>query len=67
VVKVGNNGLAAYKVWLEISDDEMVQFKDLELVSGMPVEVFFKTKERTVISYLLKPLSDQIQRSLIEE
>jgi len=34
----------------------------LKLVPGMPVEVQLKTSERTVLSYLLRPLRDQIQR-----
>ena len=32
----------------------------LKLVPGMPVESFIQTGERTVISYLTKPLADQI-------
>ena len=29
----------------------------------MPVETFIQTGSRTVLSYLLKPLTDQISRS----
>jgi HlyD family secretion protein len=32
----------------------------------MPVEAFVKTGERTVMSYLMKPLSDQINRAFRE-
>jgi HlyD family secretion protein len=32
----------------------------------MPVECFIQTGERTVISYLLKPLQDQLQRTFRE-
>lgn len=38
-----------------------------ELIPGMPVEVFFQTGERTVLSYLAKPFSDQIERAFREE
>ncbi|KFE34463.1 HlyD family type I secretion periplasmic adaptor subunit [Thioclava atlantica] len=38
-----------------------------KLVPGMPVEVFFQTGERTALSYLLKPVTDQMQRSMREE
>ena len=39
----------------------------LELMPGMPVEVFVRTSDRTVLSYLLKPLRDQINRAFREE
>ena len=32
----------------------------------MPVEAFVKTGERTVMSYLMKPLSDQVNRAFRE-
>lgn len=32
-------------------------------MAGMPVEVFIKTSPRTVVSYLTKPLRDQIDRA----
>ena len=39
----------------------------LALTPGMPVEVHVRTGERTLISYLAKPLTDFFQRSLREE
>ncbi|MGV8950446.1 MAG: HlyD family type I secretion periplasmic adaptor subunit [Cypionkella sp.] len=47
--------------------DDIAKLGDHELVPGMPVEVFFQTDERTVISYLAKPFSDQIERAFREE
>jgi HlyD family secretion protein len=38
----------------------------VKLVPGMPVEAFIKTGDRTVMSYLVKPLSDQIARAFHE-
>ncbi len=32
--------------------------------TGMPVEAFLKTDDRTVLSYLVKPVSDQIAHAL---
>jgi len=32
-------------------------------VPGMPVETFIRTGDRTVISYLVKPLTDQINKT----
>jgi HlyD family secretion protein len=37
------------------------------VIPGMPVEVFVMTGEREAITYLLKPLMDQMQRALKEE
>jgi HlyD family secretion protein len=37
-----------------------------KLVPGMPVEVFIQTSERTVLSYLTKPLMEQAERALRE-
>ena len=39
----------------------------LALTPGMPVEVHIRTDERTLMSYLVKPLSDFFQRGLREE
>lgn len=39
----------------------------LELVPGMPAEVLIKTGARTLVQYLVKPLTDTVKRSLIED
>lgn len=41
--------------------------KGVELVPGMPVEAFIQTEERTALSYLLKPLTDQIRHAFRED
>jgi HlyD family secretion protein len=38
----------------------------LKLIPGMPVEAFIATGERTAISYLVKPISDQFARAFRE-
>ena len=40
---------------------------DLALTPGMPVEVHIRTGDRSVISYLAKPVTDFFQRSMREE
>ncbi|MCY3670789.1 MAG: HlyD family type I secretion periplasmic adaptor subunit [Alphaproteobacteria bacterium] len=42
-------------------------FGGLAVTPGMPVEVHIRTAERTVIGYLVKPVSDFFHRSLREE
>ena len=38
----------------------------VELVPGIPVEVFITTDKRTVLSYLVKPLADQVMHTFRE-
>ena len=38
-----------------------------KLIPGMPVEAFIQTQDRTVLSYLTKPLVDQIERAFRDE
>lgn len=38
----------------------------LKLVPGMPVEAFIKSKERTALSYLVKPVADQFAKAFRE-
>jgi len=45
---------------------EVARLGNVKLVPGMPVEAFVKTGDRTVMSYLMKPLSDQIVRAFRE-
>lgn len=59
-------GEAWYSIRTRIPLDEMAKLGNLTLISGMPVEVFVKTGERTAMSYLLKPLADQLARAMTE-
>jgi HlyD family secretion protein len=56
-------GVSFYTVRIALSDAEIKRLKGLTLIPGMPVEAFVQTGERTVISYLVKPLSDQVARA----
>ena len=60
-------GEAWYSIRARIPAEEMAKLGKLTLLSGMPVEVFVKTGERTAMSYLLKPLSDQLARAMTED
>jgi HlyD family secretion protein len=56
-------GQSYYTIRISIHPDELSLLGDSKLVPGMPVECFVETGERTVISYLLKPLRDQLKRT----
>jgi HlyD family secretion protein len=60
------SGASFYTVRISVPEDEIARIEGLRLVAGMPVEAFIQTGERTVISYLVKPLSDQILRAFRE-
>ncbi len=59
---------AYYKATLTIDDETMTTLsnENLQLVSGMPVEVVIKTGERTLFDYLVKPLRDMVVRAFNE-
>jgi HlyD family secretion protein len=56
-----------YLVRISMSDEEIKRLGDVKLTPGMPVEAFIETGERTVLSYLVKPLHDQLMRSFREK
>ena len=56
-------GAAYYVVRITLSESELARLEGLRLVPGMPVEAFIRTGERTVLSYVMKPFTDQITRS----
>ncbi|HEX8665293.1 MAG TPA: HlyD family type I secretion periplasmic adaptor subunit [Beijerinckiaceae bacterium] len=56
-------GAAYYVVRIAISEKELARLEGLRLVPGMPVETFIRTGERTVLSYVMKPFTDQLNRS----
>ncbi|WP_288409990.1 HlyD family type I secretion periplasmic adaptor subunit [uncultured Sphingomonas sp.] len=54
---------AFYPVRVEISDAEMRRYPEMRLRPGVPAEVFIETGNRTMMSYLTKPLRDQFERA----
>jgi HlyD family secretion protein len=59
-------GFAYYVVRLAIGDEELARAGATNLLAGMPAEVQIKTSERTALSYLVKPLHDQIMKAFKE-
>jgi HlyD family secretion protein len=57
------SGASYYTLRINISEREIERLKGLRLVPGMPVETFIRTGDRTVLSYLTKPLMDQINKT----
>jgi HlyD family secretion protein len=60
------SGQNFYTIRIGIGPEEMARLGNLKLVPGMPVEAFMKTYDRTVLSYFIKPLEDQVLRAFRE-
>ena len=56
-------GTSFYTVRIMLPDSEIARLKGLKLVPGMPLETFIQTGDRTAISYLIKPVSDQLMKA----
>lgn len=59
-------GVAFYNARIEIPESEFEKLGEVRLTVGMPVEVFIQTGERTILNYILRPLTDQLNRALRE-
>jgi HlyD family secretion protein len=59
-------GTTFYTVRLGLVPGEATRLGQVTLVPGMTVEAFIRTGDRKVISYLMKPLTDQFTRALRE-
>ena len=55
-------GAPYYTVRIKLAPSELERLGEKTLKPGMPAEAFIQTGARTAMSYLLKPLSDQIMR-----
>ncbi|MDB4004080.1 HlyD family type I secretion periplasmic adaptor subunit [Gammaproteobacteria bacterium] len=62
-----NTGMTYYLARVEVSPEGMADLGDLELLPGMPAEVFISTGSRTLLQYLFKPFSNAMARSFIED
>ena len=56
-----------YTVHIRIAPQELERLGAVKLVPGMPVETFVQTSPRTVMSYLVRPLQDQLMRAFREK
>src|SRR5262249_36143615 len=60
-------GTRYYTIRIAIPDSEMVRLGGLKLVPGMPAEAFIQTTPRTMISYLVRPIHDQVIKAFREK
>jgi HlyD family secretion protein len=60
-------GASYYTVRIAMPPAEVARLGEIRMVPGMPVETFVQTGERTMLSYLAKPLSDHLMRMFREK
>lgn len=60
-------GTSYYQAQIELTPDSYVKLRGLELLPGMPAEVFINTGERTVFEYLMQPITNAFSRAFIED
>jgi HlyD family secretion protein len=65
VTRDAKTGLPYYLARIRMSAERLDA--DMKFVPGMPVDVFIRTSERTLVSYLVKPLTDQAMRAFREK
>lgn len=56
-----------YKLRAKVAPEGMKMVAHLQIRPGMPVDLFVKTGERTMMNYILKPILDHVKMSLTEE
>jgi HlyD family secretion protein len=60
-------GQSYYTIRVSMPPEEVARLGEARLIPGMPVEAFVQTGDRTLMSYLVKPLSDQLMRAFREK
>src|SRR6476646_4759683 len=60
-------GQTYYNTRIAMTKGEIARLGEVKLIPGMPVEAFVQTGERSVMSYLMKPLQDQFMRAFREK
>jgi membrane fusion protein, protease secretion system len=61
------SGQPYYSVKAKVAPEGIKMIANLQIRPGMPVELFVKTGERTMMNYLLKPILDHLKMSMTEE
>lgn len=62
-----NTGMSYYTARVEVTPEGLADLGTLTLVPGMPAEIFIATGSRTFLQYVMKPFSNALARSFIED
>ncbi|HRD78977.1 MAG TPA: HlyD family type I secretion periplasmic adaptor subunit, partial [Hyphomicrobiaceae bacterium] len=64
--KDGQTGQQFFVLRIAADEQSLSALVGLQIVPGMPVEAFLEGRDRTVLSYLVRPITDQFKRALRE-
>jgi HlyD family secretion protein len=67
VSREADSGATYYTARVDVSDGELAKLGDLKLIAGMPVDAYIQTGTRSALSFLTKPVTDQIARAFKEQ
>lgn len=59
-------GVSYFRVRIEVDESDLTEVVGGDLRAGQPVEVFFTTGSRSILTYAIKPVLDQIRRAMRE-
>jgi len=62
-----NTGMSYYSARVEVTPEGLRDLGNLTLIPGMPADVFITTGSRTLLQYMMKPISSAMARSFIED
>ena len=60
-------GTAYYIARIVVPEEEMAKMGDVTIGPGMPVDIMFTGGDRTALSYLTQPLTDMLDKAMVEE
>lgn len=59
-------GRSYFVARIEVDGEQIAKLEGIRLAPGMPAEAFIETGERTVLDYLIQPLTDSFRRAFRE-
>lgn len=62
-----NTGEPYYKLHAKVAPEGIKMIAGLQIKPGMPVDLFVKTGERTMMNYILKPILDHLKMAMTED
>jgi epimerase transport system membrane fusion protein len=66
-LKDERTGNSYYQAEIELTPESYERLGDIELLPGMPADVLINTGERTVVEYLLQPITMAVSHAFIED
>lgn len=59
--------ISFYEVRISLDGEQPAGFESVRLVPGMPADAFIRTRPRTVLNYLVQPITEQLNRAFRED